>query len=153
MEEMPTRGEWLRKNRKPLAVIVIMFILIPTSIVVYNYGSDGDTEYEISYSVTIWIAPEEEEFAVHLEFYGTQQFAQEQVNKLQGIEFDVQSTDDEEHTFALINLPEGFSGFWVRIYFDSQDEPFTILNAGIGFITTTSLLGREISIQIEPFHT
>jgi len=151
MEELPTRGEWLRKNRRPLAVIVIMFILFPTAIVLYNSSSDGNTEYEISYSVTVWILPLEEEFSVHLGFYGTQQNAEEQVNRLHGFIFAVQPTSNEEHIFYLTNLPEGFSGFWVRMYLSDDSDSFTIINADIGYNTTTSVLGREISILIEPF--
>ena len=148
---LPTRGEWLRKNRRPLAVIVIMFILFPTSIVLYNYSNDGIIEYEIAYSVTVWILPLEEEFSVNLQFFGTRQNAEEQANWLQWLNFDVQPSSDEEHTFHLANLPEGFSGFWVRMFLSDDSDSFTILNADVGYKTTTSLLGHEISILIEPF--
>jgi len=150
-EEISTRGEWLRKNRRPLAILVLLFVLFSISIGLYNYNNDGNAEYEISYSVTVWVLPLEEEFAIHLEFYGTQQNAEEQVNRLHGFIFAVQPTSNEEHTFYLTNLPEGFSGFWVRMYLSDDSDSFTIINADIGYNTTTSVLGREISILIEPF--
>ena len=158
VEELPNRGEWLRKNRRPLAVIVIMFILLPSAIILYNSnsddntGNDDSTEYEIYYSITIWISPLDEEFTLNLDLYGTQQNAEEQVNRIQGLGVSIRPLSDEERTLYLSTIPKGFSGFWIRICFDSHDgEPFTVLNTSIGNKATTTLLGREISVLIEFF--
>jgi hypothetical protein len=152
MEEIPAKGGWLYRNRKPMAVIIIMAIVFPFAIVISNLSYDSDTEYELSYSLTVWILPLEEEFAVHLDIYSSQLNAVEQVNKFQGIQFEVQPSDEEEHNFFLVNLPDDLLGFSVRISFDSQDDkPFTILKVDIGQKATTSLLGREISMRIQPY--
>ncbi|MFW9807527.1 MAG: hypothetical protein ACFFFK_12430 [Candidatus Thorarchaeota archaeon] len=154
MEEPPAKGDWLHRNRRPVTVIIIISFVFPAVIVVHNFSNNPNTEYELSHSLTVWIAPLEEEFSMYLEFYTSQQDAEEEVDKLQGIVFEVQPSDDEEHNFYLINLSENLLGFWVRICFDSHDnEPFTILYVDLGQKTTTSLLGREISILIQPFYT
>jgi hypothetical protein len=157
MEETQAKGEWLHRNRKSVAMISIMFIVFPFVIVVYNItyniSNNSETDYELSHSLTVWIAPLEEEFAMHLDFYSSQQNAEEQVDRLLGTAFEVQPSDDEEHNLFLINLPEDSLGFWVRICFDSHDnEPFTILNVDIGRKETTSLLGRQFSILIQRYY-
>ncbi|TFG09839.1 hypothetical protein EU538_03705 [Candidatus Thorarchaeota archaeon] len=75
------------------------------------------------------------------------------MNRLQGIQFEVQPSDDEEHSFFLINLPEDLPGFWVRIGFDVHDvQSFVTLKVDVGQKAATSLLGREISILTQPYH-
>jgi hypothetical protein len=153
MEEPPAKGDWLHRNRRPVAVIVIIFVVFPAVIVVHNFSNNTDTEYELSHSLTVWIAPLDEEFSMYLDFYRSQQNAEEQVDSLLGTKIEVQPSDDEEHNLFLINLSEELLGFWIRICFDSHDsEPFTILNALIGQKTTTSLLGREFSILIQRYY-
>jgi hypothetical protein len=153
MEEPPAKGDWLHQNRRPVAVIISIFVVFSAVIVVHNFSNNTDTEYELSYSLTVWIAPLEEEFSMYLDFYISQQNAEEEVDNLQGIGFEVQPSDNEEHNFFLANLPENLLGFWVRICFDSHDNDlFVIFYVDTGQKTTTTLLGREISILIQPFY-
>ncbi|MFW9811201.1 MAG: hypothetical protein ACFFF9_02000 [Candidatus Thorarchaeota archaeon] len=153
MEEPPVKGDWLHQNRRPVALIIIIFVVLPAVIIVHNFSNNTDTEYELSHSLTVWISPLEEEFSMYLDFYRSQQNAEEQVDKLLGIVLKVQPSDDEEHHLYLINIQEDLLSFWVRICFDSHDsEPFTILNALIGQNATTSLLGREFSILVQRYY-
>ena len=90
---------------------------------------------------------------MYLDFYRSQQNAEEQADRLLGTVIEVQPSDDEEHNLFLINLSEELLGFWIRICFDSYDsEMFTILNALIGQKATTSLLGREFSILVQRYY-
>ena len=152
MEEASAKRGWFHTNRKSIAVIVIIFIVVPSVIIIPNLINDNESEYELSYSLTVWILSLEEEFDLHLDFYSSQQDAEDRVNRLHGIIFEIQPLAPEEHSFPLINLPEGLLGMWVRICFDSYDgAPYVVFSSYIGQKTTTSLLGREISILIEPW--
>lgn len=153
MEETSAKRGWFHTNRKSIAVIVIIFIVVSSVIIIPNLIDDNESEYELSYSLTVWILSLEEEFDLHLDFYSSQQEAEDRVNRLIGIIFGIQPLAPEEHSFPLINLPEGLLGMWVRICLDSYDgAPYVVFSSNIGQKTTTSLLGREISILIEPWH-
>ncbi len=152
MKETSAKRGWLHRNRKSIAVIVIMFIVVPSVIIIPNLINDNESEYELSYSLTVWILSLEEEYDLHLDFYRSQQDAENRVNRLQGIIFEIQPLAAEEHSLFLINLPEDLQGMWVRICLDSYDgAPYVVFSSNIGQKTTTSLLGREISILIEPW--
>ena len=153
MEETSDKRGWFHTNRKSIAVIVIIFFVVPSVIIIPDLINDNESEYELSYSLTVWILPLEEEFDLHLDFYSLHQDAEDRVNRLHGIIFEIQPLAPEEHSFPLINLPEGILGMWVRICLDSYDgAPYVVFNSNIEQKTTTSLLGREISILIEPWH-
>ena len=152
MEETSAKRGWFHTNRKSIAVIVIIFIVVPSVIIIPNLINDNESEYELSYSLTVWILSLEEEYDLHLDFYSSQQDAEDRVNRLLGIIFEIQPLAAEEHSFPLINLPEGLLGMWVRICLNSHDgAPYVVFSSYIGQKTTTSLLGREISILIEPW--
>jgi len=152
MEETSAKRGWFHTNRKSIAVIVIIFIVVPSVIIIPNLINDNEPEYELSYSLTVWILSLEEEFDLHLDFYSSQQDAEDRVNRLQGIICGISPLADEEHSFPLINLPEDLLGMWVRICLESYDgAPYVVFSSNIGQKTTTSLLGREISILIQPY--
>ncbi len=151
MEDSPDKKGLIYRHRKQIAIIVIMFIVVPLAISFPYLFDDGDFEYDISYSLTVWILPREEEFHIHLSFYISEQNAEEQVNSLIGTSIEIQPLDGEEHTIYLINLPD-LLGMWVRICFDKHDdEPYIVLSIDIGQKKTSALLNREISILVEPY--
>ncbi|MHA1614134.1 MAG: hypothetical protein ACTSYJ_04770 [Candidatus Thorarchaeota archaeon] len=152
MEESLDKRELIYRHRKQIALIVIMFIVVPLAISFPYLFDDGDSEYDISYTLIVWILPLEEEFNLHLSFYISEQNAEEQVNSLIGTSIEIQPLDDEEHTIYLINLPDHLLSVWVRICFGTHDdEPYIVLSTDIGQKKTSTLLNREISILVEPY--
>ena len=152
MEDSLDKRGLIHRHRKQIALIVIMFIFVPLAISIPNLYDDRDFEYDISYSLTVWILPQEEEFNLHLSFYISEQNAEEQDNSLIETSIEIQLLDDEEHTIYLINLPDHLSRVWVRICFDKQDdEPYIVLTTDIGQKKTSMLLNRRISILMEPY--
>ena len=152
MEDSLDKRGLIYRHRKQIALIVIMFIFVPLAISIPYQNDARDFEYDISYSLTVWILPLEEEFDLHLSFYISEQNAEEQVNSLVGILMGVQPLDDEEHTIYLINLPDHLLRVWVRICFDKHDDaPYIVLSTDIGQKKTSTLLNREISILMQPY--
>lgn len=152
MEASPDKKGLIYRHRKQIAIIVIMFIVVPLAISFPYLFDDSDFEYDISHSLTVWILPREEEFRLHLSFYISEQNAEEQVNSLIGTSIEIQPLDDEEHTIYLINLPDHLLRVWVRICFDKHDdEPYIVLSIDIGQKKTSALLNRGISILVEPY--
>jgi len=158
MEDTSVTKGRLHRNRKPIAVVILL-ILIPTVTIVsinvmYDIIRSNEPEpySDISHSVTIWIAPEEEDFALHVEFYGSEQDAYSETNRYVGVHLTVETLDDDEFTFYLWQIPEDLSRVWVKIYFDlATEEPNIIGDIEIGKMTTAQLLNREISFLIEPW--
>ena len=158
MEDATVTKGRLRKNRKPIAVAILL-ILIPLGTIVsinvmYDIirSNEPDPYSDISHSVTIWITPEEEEFRLHVDFYGSEQDAYSKTNRYSGVHLTVEPLDDDEYTIYLWTIPEDLSRVWVKIYFDLvTEEPNIIGDIEIGKITTAQLLNREISFLMEPW--
>lgn len=160
MEEAPVNMGWFHRNRKPLAVVILLILIPPITVytinAMYNIYLDNNPEldptYEISHSLTVWIAPREEEFHLHLDFYGSEQDVYSEINRYSGLSIRVQPLDDEEKKIYLYTIPESLLSVWVKIYFDqSTKEPCIILRIDLGQKITTTLIGREISILVEPY--
>lgn len=152
MEELPEKKGLVHKNRKPIAVIVFMVFVVPLAIIIPNLSNDSLSELEPSHILTVWILPEEEEFQLHFGFYVSEQYAEEQVNSLVETSIGIQSLDDDEHFLHLINIPENLLSVWVRLCFDTYDDaPYTVLRIDIGQTKTITLVGREISILVQPY--
>ena len=160
VEKQTIRG-WLYKNRKPLAVIILLLIIPQIAIsainLVYNqYMRDNpelDPMYEPSYNLTVWIAPEDEEFALHLDFYSSEQDAYSKTNRYEGHGFTVEPLNDDEYFGPMYMIPENIVSIWVKLYFNEEtEEPFIILRVELLQKITTSLLSREISILVEPLY-
>lgn len=110
-----------------------------------------DPYYEPEYSLTVWIAPEEEEFILYVDIYASEQDAYSMVNRYHGLGIRVEPLDDEQNNLRLYTVPEGRLNVWVKIYFDEDtQEPFIILRLDIEQQITTTLLNREISLLLEP---
>lgn len=158
MEDTTVTKGRLRKNKKPIAVVILL-ILIPTGTIVsinvmYDIIRSNEPEpySDISHSVTIWIAPEEEEFRLHVDFYGSEQDAYSKTNRYISAHLTVEPLDDDEITIYLWQIPEDITRVWVKIYFDlATEEPNIIGDIEIGKMTTAQLLNREISFLMEPW--
>ena len=159
MEQGQTRREWLHGSRKIVAVIVLL-IVVP-QIVVYavnvvswinlENNPELDPFYEPEYNLTVWIAPEEEEFILHVDFYDSEQDALSKVNRHDGIGIRVAPSDNVKNNLNLFTVPENRLSLWVKIYFDQHtEEPNIIVRVEMGIKVTTHLLAREISILVEP---
>ncbi len=160
MEEIPVNRGWLHRNRKPIAVVILLILIPPITVstinVMYNIYLSNNPEldpcYEISHSLTVWIAPGEEEFHLYLDFYGSEQDVYSEDNRYSGLSIRVQPLDDEENNIYLYTIPESLLSVWVKIYFDQgTKEPCIILRIDLGQKITTTLIGREISILVEPY--
>ncbi len=158
MEDSQAKRGWISKNRKSIAAIILL-IMIP-QFVVYtinlanNIYRDAHPEldpyYEPEYNLTVWIAPEDEEFILHVDIYASEQDAYSRVNRYHGLEIRVEPFDNEKNDFHLYTVPEGLSNVWVKVYFDyDTQEPFIILRLDMGQQLTTTLLNREISLLLE----
>ncbi len=105
-----------------------------------------------SYSFTVWIAPEEEEFWLHLDIYGSEYDAENMINRYSGHGIRVEPMDNERNDGFLYNVPENLLSVWVKIYFDEDtQEPNLIINIGIANRVTVVLEERQISMLIEPW--
>ena len=159
MEEEPIPRHWVYRNRKPI-VAILLLIFIPPSLV-FGIGlvnkmyqenhPELDPWYEPEYNLTVWIAPEQEEFHLHLDFYDSEQDAYSKTNPYHRIGIRVEPGDDERNDLNLFTVPVGKSYLWVKIYFDQYtEEPYIIVRIDVGLKFTGVLLDREVSIFIKP---
>jgi hypothetical protein len=162
MEDSQNQRGWISRNRRPIAAIILLIVIPQLTINVANLAywaymdanPELDPYYEPEYSLTVWITPEEEEFILHVDIYATEQDAYSMVNRYHGLGIRVEPTDDEQNDLHLYTVPEGRSNVWVKIYFnEATQEPFIIFRLDIEQQTTTTLLGREISLLLEPLES
>lgn len=156
MDEAPVNRGYLHEHRKTIAVVILL-ILIP-GITVYTIGimldnnAEPEPYDEISHLLTVWIAPEDDEFELRLDFYGSEQDASSEANRYSYLIFSVVPASDEEHRFGLFKLPKTLPSVWVKMRFGSStEEPSVTIRADMGTKTSTQLLGRGISIILEPW--
>jgi len=160
MEEVPTKNGWLHRNRKLIAIAILLILGPPIALQVINAISfyttnpnfDGYTEPR--HSLTVWIFPGDEEFHLHLDFYGSEQgaYISDEADRYVGLSIRVEPLDDEKNNVLLYRLPENTMSVWTKIYFDEDtEEPNLIIDISIGNKITVMLEGREISILIEPW--
>ena len=159
MEEAPAKRRWFHRNRRPIAVIILLILIPPTTVYAINLinqiilenNPELDPFYEPEYNLTVWIAAEETEFHLHLDFYGSEQDLYSEVNRFSGFSIRVEPYDNEENNLYLYTIPRNQLSIWVKIYFDEDtEEPNIIVEIEMGKKLTTQLLGREISILVEP---
>ncbi|MGY5859611.1 MAG: hypothetical protein RTU63_09585 [Candidatus Thorarchaeota archaeon] len=159
MDESPSKKGFSDKHKKLIAIFTVLIIGPPLVVNVINNANrmylennpELDPFYEPEYSLTIWIAPETEEFYLHLDFYGSEQDAYSKANRFEGHGIPVRPLDDEENNSHLWAVPVDIVSLWVKIYFNQEtEEPFVILRIDFHQMKTTTLQGREISILIEP---
>ena len=160
VEETPKQSHWVDRNKRTIIVCTLL-ILIPMATISfanwfnfyqYQLWPELDPYYEPEYNVTVWIAPEEEEFFLHTDFYGSESDLYAGLNRLSGHGIRVAPYDDVDNWFHLYTAPENMNHFWVKIYFEQDpDAPFIVERVDLGMKMTTQLLGREISILIEPY--
>lgn len=162
MEDSQDRRGWISRNRRPIAAIILL-IVIP-QLVIYGINlaywiymdanPELDPMYEPEFTLTVWITPEEEEFTLHLDIYPSEQDAYSMVNRYHGLGIRVEQFDDEQNDLHLYTVPVDSLYIWVKIYFNEDtQEPFIILRLDIIQRLTTSLLGREISLLLEPLES
>jgi hypothetical protein len=160
MEELPTKNSRLYRNRKLIAVAILLILGPPIALQVINAISsyatnpnfDGYTEPR--YSLTVWILPGDEEFHLHLDFYGSEQgaYISDESDRYVGLSIRVEPLDNEKNNVLLYRLPENTMSVWVKIYFNEYtEEPNLLININIGNKITLSLEEHEISILIEPW--
>ena len=124
----------------------ILFLLIINSPAIIS-----QLTFVQNHSVTLRISPVEEEFFLNVDFYGSEQDAVEQENNLFGAGFRIEPSNQEQNRGFLSYISWDVLNMWVRIYFDdSSESPSKIHHIGIGQMVTSTLLGIEISILIEP---
>lgn len=160
MGEALPETSWFHRNRKPIAAAILIILGPPIALQVINAISfytinpnlDGYTEPR--HSLTVWILPGDEEFHLHLDFYGSEQgvYISDKSDRYVGVSIRVEPLDDEKNNILLYRLPENTMSVWVKIYFDEDtEEPNLIINIGIGNKITVILEEHEISILIEPW--
>lgn len=158
MEETPPKRDWFHRNRKLVAVAILLVLGPPIAIRMINDISfyminpnlDGYTEPK--HTLTVWILPSNEEFHLHLDFYSSEQdaYISESENRIIGCALRVEPLDDEENNILLYRLPENSMSVWVKIYLDNEtQDPNIILELELGRKVTTYLVGHEISLLLE----
>ena len=154
MEESQESRGWFYNNRKLVASLLIIIISFQaTTIFVQLTNPPLIEDNEPNYSLTVWILPDEEEFHLHLDFYISEHYATDGIDRLSGTSIRVDPFDEEQNDAVLYGVPEGLMRVWVKIYFDEEtQEPFIIRRLDLGEKITTTLLGRDISILWEPWH-
>jgi hypothetical protein len=159
MEDSHDKRGWISRNRKTIAVIILLIMIPQFVIYTINLANqiyrdahpELDPFYEFEYNLTVWIAPENEEFTLHVDIYASEQDAYSRVNRYHGYGIRVEPLDNEKNDLHLYTVPEGRLNVWVKVYFDyDTQEPFIILKLDMGQKITTTLLDREISILVEP---
>jgi hypothetical protein len=159
LEEASAKRGWVHRNSKVITVVILLTIM--PQIIVYTINiitqinlennPELDPYYEAEYNLTVWIAPEEKEFILNLDIYGSEQDAYSKVNKYHSIGIRVEPFDNEKNDLHLFNVPKDRLSVWVKVYFNEDtEEPNIIVQIGMGSKITTHLLGREISILIVP---
>ncbi|MFW9842960.1 MAG: hypothetical protein ACFFEV_00090 [Candidatus Thorarchaeota archaeon] len=161
MEEQSRQRHWLVRKKKEIMVVALL-VLIPVAVVrIANWyywfqlelHPELDPTYEPSHNMTVWIQPDDEEFFLHLDFYGSEDDLYAKENRYCGYSIRVAPLDEERNDCHLYTIPENSLHVWVKIYFtDEIGDPFIVQRIEIGQRITTQLLGREISILIEPYH-
>jgi hypothetical protein len=159
MEDSQSKSGWISRNRKPIAAIILLIIVPQIAISTINLAywayldanPELDPTYEPEYTLTVWIAPEEEEFTLYVDIYASEQDAYSMVNRYEGHGIRVEQFDDEQNNLLFYAVPVGRLNVWVKIYFDEDtQDPFIILRLDIEQTITTTLLSREISLLLEP---
>lgn len=159
MEEAPANRRWFHRNRRPIAVIILLILIPPITVYAINLidriilenNPELDPLYEPEYNLTVWIAPEETEFDLHLDLYGSEQDLYSEAHRFCGFSFRVEPYDNEEYNLYLYTVPRNQLSIWVKIYSDQDTkEPNTIVEIEMGKKLTTQLLGHEIGILVEP---
>lgn len=104
-----------------------------------------------AHSMTLGISPVEEEFVLNVDFYYSEHDAIERENNWFGAGFRVEPSNHIQTKSMSCDIRKNQLFIWVKIYFDEISEsPCNILQIGKGQIVTSTLLGIEISIIIEP---
>ena len=159
MEESTSQTGFTNRHKKLIAIVIVLIMGPPLAVNAINNANriylennpELDPFYEPEYSLTVWIAPETEEFWLHLDFYGSEQDAYSKVNRFEGHGIRVEPLDDEENDSHLWAVPVDIVSVWVKIYFDQEtEEPFIILRIDLHQQKNATLQGHEISILIEP---
>ncbi|MHA1135189.1 MAG: hypothetical protein ACTSSE_01740 [Candidatus Thorarchaeota archaeon] len=131
-------------------VVCVSIILVSFQVVNLMNQQTPQSDLEISHTLTVWITPGDEEFHLHLEFYGSEQDAHSETNRFVATAIGVQPLSAEEKQIALISIPEDLFIVWVKIYFNQEtEEPNVILNLELGIKATTDLQGHEIGLLLE----
>ena len=155
MEEVSVKKGRLYRNRKPIAIVILIILVPLVSIYAINtiiLDNNPEPYADISHSLTIWITPEEEEFTLYVDFYGSEQDAYSETNRYSGVQLSVNPVNDGEYQILLWTIPEDILKVWVKIYFDgAAEEPNIIGDIEMGKTTMFQLLGREISFLMEPW--
>lgn len=161
MEEIQEQRHWLTNNKRPI-VVVILLILIPIANFYFanwfywyqwELNPELDPLYKPSHNMTVWIQPDDEEFHLHLDFYGSEDDLYAEVNRFSGYTIRVEPFDDEKNDCLLYTIPDDALYVWVRIYFTNEEgDPFLVQRLEMGRKITTELLSREISILLVPYH-
>ena len=150
MEESPDK----RSYKELIACIVVVSIILVSFQVVnlLNNQTLLHANEEISHSLTVWIAPGEEEFHLHLDFYGSENDAYSKTNSFSRLSIRVEPLDAEENQVYLHTIPENLLFVWVKIYINQEtEEPNVILNLELGVKANTDLQGHEIGVLLEPW--
>ena len=160
MEESSNLKKSVSGYKKQI-VIFLLLILIPIATIelvnqIYWFqrqmNPELDPYYEPNHNVTVWILPDDEEFWLHLDFYESETNLYAEENHYSRHSIRVEPLDDEENHYHLYTTPDNLVYVWVRIYFtDDPGDPYIVQRVEIGRRITTELLGREISILIEPY--
>ncbi|MDH4212923.1 MAG: hypothetical protein OEV85_03285 [Candidatus Thorarchaeota archaeon] len=132
---MSSNRGWVDRHRKLVALIIIVLVgsglinlILPRVVPFLPLPSENP-----SYSFTAWIAPEDQEFILHLDFYGSEQDAENKINRYFGYGIRVEPMDNERNDGYFYNLPENLLSAWVKIYFDEDtEEPRLIIDIRIG---------------------
>lgn len=154
MEDVSSNRGFADRHKKLTGLIIVVlvgfglvYLVLPRVIPILPLSSDNPT-----YSLTVWIAPEDAEFILHLDFYDSEQGAENMINRYSGYGIRVAPMDNERNDGVLHSIPENLLNVWVKIYFnDETQEPHLIINISIGHRITVMLDEREISILIEPW--
>lgn len=160
MEDIAEHRHWIDRNKRPIIVFMLL-ILIPIATVrisnwFYWYQLEQhpelDPTYEPSHNITVWILPDDEEFHLHLDFYGSEDDLYGEENRYIGTAIRVEPFDAEKHDSILYAIPDATLYVWVRIYFtDDEGDPFIVERVEIGRKLTTQFLNHEISILLVPY--
>jgi hypothetical protein len=118
----------------------------------YNSSESHRFNGEFSHSLTIWVTPATNASDLRLDFYGSEQDASSDLNRYCGSIITITASAADGVTVYLDQIPKSLPSVWVKMYFGGSTEERTVtLQVEMGVKATAQLLGREISILLEPW--
>jgi len=149
MEEIEERKGRISRNRRPIAVCLILFVIFiipmtPLLLIIQQ-------SFYVSRFVSISIGPFDEEMSINLDFYNSNADIETGEDSIAGYGRRLDPSDSIQTFGFSISLLWNADSVWVSVYFDqpSGTPPSVIRSIDIGGSATFTLRNIEISLTLQ----